>query len=222
MPFQGYQREANPQVGHEIPGAEEGTQMMLTQVQLAQKGSSTVSQALTQHVQQTAKNPPLAATASTAAVQQIQTSIKFDVPVVECYSAACWLTWSQRAVYQARVCGFEAELAAAEGEGLSVEADVFYRSNADPVRLRNNAHAAWMTLINNCRGMTLEIVQRSRAPSDAWQNLESHDRAKGTREILCLSHEVNGQTIQPGEDPFQLMREVYRLAADFYNWVTDR
>ena len=62
--FQGYKGEVKPQVGQEIPAAEEGAQMMqLTQVQLAQIVSSAVSQALTQHVQQTASNPPLGAAA---------------------------------------------------------------------------------------------------------------------------------------------------------------
>ena len=84
MFFQGYQGEVNPRVGHQIPGAEEGTHMMqLTQVQLAQIFSSAVSQALTQHAQQTASNPPQAAAASTAVVQQVQSPIKFDVPVFE-------------------------------------------------------------------------------------------------------------------------------------------
>ena len=79
----------NPQVGHEVPGAEEGCQMMqLTQVQVAQIVSSAVSQALTQHVQQTANNPPIAVAASTAAVQQVQTPIKLDVPVFEGDNAA--------------------------------------------------------------------------------------------------------------------------------------
>ena len=96
MSFQGYQGEVNPQVGHEIPGAEEGAQkMQLTQVQLTQIVSSAVSQALTQHVQQTTKNSPIAAGASITAVQQVQTPTKFDVPVFEGYSAASWLTWSQ-------------------------------------------------------------------------------------------------------------------------------
>ena len=111
-------------------------------------------------------HPPIAAAASTAAVQQVQTPTKFDIPVFEGDSAARWLTWSQRVVYQARACGFEAELTAAEGKGLSVGADVFYRSDVDPVKLQN-AHAAWMTLINNCRAMALEIVQRSKASNDA-------------------------------------------------------
>ena len=72
MSFQGYQREVNLQVEHTISGAEEGAQMMqLAQVQLAQIVSSTVSQALTQHVQQAASNPPRAAAVSTAAVQQV-------------------------------------------------------------------------------------------------------------------------------------------------------
>ena len=74
MSFQGYQREMNSQVGHEIPGAEEGTQtMQLTQVQLAQVVISAVSQALaTQHVQHTVNNQPIVAAASTSAVQQVQ------------------------------------------------------------------------------------------------------------------------------------------------------
>ena len=54
---------------------------------------------------------------------------------------ASWLTWSQSVLYQARTSGFEDELTAAERDGLSVEADVFDSSNADPVRLRN-AHVA--------------------------------------------------------------------------------
>ena len=58
MSFHGYQGEVNPQVRHEIPGAEEGGQMVqLTQVQLAQIVSSVVSQALTHHMQQEASNP---------------------------------------------------------------------------------------------------------------------------------------------------------------------
>ena len=157
MTFQGYQGEVNPQVGHEIPGAEQGAQMMqLTQIQLAQIISSAVSQALTQHVQQIS----LAAAASTAAVQQVQSAIKFDVPVFEGNSPASWFTWSQRVIYQARACGFGAELTAAEREELSVGADVFDGSNIDPMRLRN-AHVK-MTLINNCRGVALETLQRSK------------------------------------------------------------
>ena len=85
----------------------------------------------------------------------------FDVPVFEGDGAASWLTWSQRVVYQARACGFEAELTAVEGEGLSVGAGVFDGSNVDPVRLRNTHISSWMTLINNYRGMALEIVQRT-------------------------------------------------------------
>ena len=38
-------------------------------------------------------------------------------------------------IYQVRVCGFEAELTASEGEGLNVGADFFGQSNVDPVRL---------------------------------------------------------------------------------------
>ena len=79
MSFQGYQGEMDPQVGHEIPGAEEGAQIMqLTQVQLAQIviNSSAVSQVLTQHMQQTARNPPLAAAAGTIPHQVRNTRIR--------------------------------------------------------------------------------------------------------------------------------------------------
>ena len=117
-------------------------------------------------------------------------------------------------MYQARASGFENELTAAEGDGLSVGVDVFdSSSNVYPVRLRN-AHVAWMTLINSCSGMALEIVQCSDAPDDAWINLEFHYRAKGTTEILRLSHKINGKTMEPGGGPFMFMMEIERLAAD--------
>ena len=69
--------------------------------------------------------------------------------------------------------------------------------------------------------MALEIVQRSSAPKDAWRNLESHYRAKGTREILRISHEINGKTMEPGGDPFKFMMEVDKLAANLHtDWAT--
>ena len=49
-------------------------------------------------------------------------------------SAARGLTWSERGVYQARACGFEADLIAVKEERLSVGADVFDRSNVDPMK----------------------------------------------------------------------------------------
>ena len=77
-------------------------------------------------------------------------------------------------MYQARACGFEVELTAAEGEGLSVGADVFYvGNNVDPMRLRN-VHVAWMTLINNSRGIALETVQSSEAPNDTIERREQY------------------------------------------------
>ena len=88
-------------------------------------------------MEQTGSNPPLAAAPSTDAVQQVQSPTKFEIPAFEGDSAGSWLTWSQKVVYQARVCGFEAELTAAEGEGLSIGADVSDGSNVDPVRSRN-------------------------------------------------------------------------------------
>ena len=132
-------------------------------------------------MQQTANNPPVEEpAATTAAVQQVQTPIKFDVPVFEGDSAASWLRWSQRVVYQARSCGFEADLAAAEGEEPSVGADVFDRNNVDPERLRST-HAAWTTLINNCKIMTLEIAQRSEAPKKTGSYFDCRTRLTGKR-----------------------------------------
>ena len=190
------------------------------QMQIAQIVSNAVSQVLT-HQMQHIRNSPPSATATyyvpqnTTAAQQVQTSIKFDVPAFEGDSTTSWLTWSQRVLYQARASGFEDELTAAERDGLSVGADVFDSSNVDPVRLRNT-HVAWTTLINSCSEMALEIMQRSNAPNDAWRNIESHYRAKGTRDILCLSHEINGKTMEPGGDPFKFMMQIDSLAADLH------
>ena len=86
-------------------------------------------------MQRTASSALLAAAASTAAVQQVQSPTKFEIPAFEGDSAASWLTWSQRVVYQARAYDFEAELTEAEAEGLSVGVDVFDGSNVDPMRL---------------------------------------------------------------------------------------
>ena len=83
------------QVGHGIPGAEKGAQVMqLTKLQLAQIVSSAVSQALTQHLQHIASNSPLriAAEAITAAVQQVQAPTKFEMAAFEGNSAESWLT----------------------------------------------------------------------------------------------------------------------------------
>ena len=223
MSVQGTQGGVDPLVGvgHEVSGANDGAQVIqLTQVEIAHIVSNAVSQALTHQIQQlgnslastTAANH---VTQNTSAAQQFQPPIQFEVPAFEGDSTASWLTWSQRVLYQARASGFENELTAAVGDGLSVGAGVFDSSNVDPVRLRN-AHEACMILINSCSGMALEIVQRSDAPNEAWRNLEFHSRAKGTREILRLSHELNGKTMEPGSDPFKFMMEVDRLAADLH------
>ena len=66
----------------------------LTQMQIAQVVSIAVSQALTHQMQQIENSPPSATTAAyyvpqnTTTVQQIQTSIRFDVPAFEGDSTA--------------------------------------------------------------------------------------------------------------------------------------
>ena len=185
MSLQGNQGEVDSLVGvgHDIPGADDGAQVVqLTQIQIAQIVSNAVSQILTHQMQQIRNSPPSATAANhvtqnTTAAQQFQTPIKFDVPSFEGNSAASWLAWSQRVLYQARAGGFENELTAAERDGPNVGADVFDSSREDPGRLQN-AHVAWMALINSCSGMTLEIVLHNNAPNDAWRNLEPHCRAK--------------------------------------------
>ena len=72
-----------------------------------------------------------------------------------------------------------------------------------------------MTLINSCREMAFEIV-RSEVSNDAWRNLKSHYKAKGTRKILGLSHKVNENTMEPGGDLFKFTMEIDRFAADLY------
>ena len=147
MSFQSNQGEVDSLIGHEIPGVDDGAQVVqLTQIQIAQIVSNAVSQALTHQMQQIGNSPPSATAANyvpqnATAAQQFQTPIKFDVPAFEGDSTASWLTWSQTVLYQARASGFEDELTAAEGDELSVGADVFDSINVDPVKLRN-AHLA--------------------------------------------------------------------------------
>ena len=91
MSAQGTQGEVDPLVGvgHEIPGANDGAQVIqLTQVEVAQIVSNAVSQALTDQIQQLANSLPstIAAnhvTQNTSAAQQFQPPIKFDVPAFE-------------------------------------------------------------------------------------------------------------------------------------------
>ena len=73
-----------------------------------------------------------------------------------------------------------------------------------------------MTLVNSCSVMALEIVERSNAPNAAWRNLESHYRARGTREVINLSHKINGKTMEAGGDPFKFTMKIDRLAADLH------
>ena len=89
MSFQATQGEVDPHVRHEIPGADDGAQVVqLTQMQIAQIISNAVSQALTHHSQQIGNSPPSATavnclTQNTTAAKQVQTSTKFDVPAVK-------------------------------------------------------------------------------------------------------------------------------------------
>ena len=117
MSFQGYQGEVNPQVGHEIQGKKRGAQMMqLTQVQLAQiVGNGCESGTNPTCVADSEQPTNSSCSKYHAVVQQVQAPIKFGVPVFESDTAASWLAWSQRVVHQVRLCGFEAELTAAEG-----------------------------------------------------------------------------------------------------------
>ena len=91
MYFQVYQGEVGPKVGYEVPGEDHGAQMMqLTQVQLAHILVSAVSQAQTQQMQPIG-NSSLAVTAAIyvpqniATVQQVQSLIKFSVPIFKGY-----------------------------------------------------------------------------------------------------------------------------------------
>ena len=174
--------------------------MQLTQVQLVQIVSSAVSQALTQQMQQRGNNPPSATVAnhvpqSNTIVQQVQSPIKVVVSALEGDSAANWLTWGQRVVYQAKACGFETDLTADEGNILSVGADVFDKSNVDPVRLQN-AQGAWMALITAAEKLQLKSCK---APNDAQidvQELEvkqlpqSQEVVRETLEALSEHEEV--------------------------------
>ena len=77
MSFQDYQGEVDPQVEHEVPGAEFRAHMMqLTQIQLVQIVSSAVCQALTQQMQQIYNQPPSATTVNHVAQNTTACSAK--------------------------------------------------------------------------------------------------------------------------------------------------
>ena len=59
-------------------------------------------------------------------------------------------------------------------------------------------------------------MQCSEAPNGARQNLKSYYRAKQIREILRLSHKINGKTTESGSDPYKFTMEIDRLAADLH------
>ena len=74
MSFQGNQGEVDPQVRHEIPGADDGAQV---QMRITQIVSNAVSQALTHQMQQIGNNQPSATAANyvpqnTTAAQQFK------------------------------------------------------------------------------------------------------------------------------------------------------
>ena len=73
-----------------------------------------------------------------------------------------------------------------------------------------------MMIFNSCRGKSLEIVQRSEASNDAWRDLESHYRARGSRKIIRLLPEINGKEMESGGDPYNSMMEIDRLVANLH------
>ena len=89
MSFQGNQGEVDSLVGHAIPGADDGAQVVqLAQIQIAQIVSNAVSQALNHQMQQKRNSSPSATAAdhvmqNTTAAQHFQVSIKFDVSAFE-------------------------------------------------------------------------------------------------------------------------------------------
>ena len=88
MSFQGNQGEVGPQEGHEIPGADDGAQMVqLTPVQIVQIVSNSVSQALThqtQHLREMVRTGDV----SEIFLHHVQTPIKYDVPAFDGDSTA--------------------------------------------------------------------------------------------------------------------------------------
>ena len=50
----------------------------------------------------------------------------------------------------------------------------------------------------------------------ARRETSNHYRAKGTSEVLCLSHGVNGKTMESGEEYFKLIMKIDWLAADLH------
>ena len=82
MSFQGNQGEVDLQVGHEVPGADDGAQVVQsTQMKIAQIVSNAVSQALTHQMQQIGNSP----SSATAANYVPQNTNRFKHPSSSIY-----------------------------------------------------------------------------------------------------------------------------------------
>ena len=106
---------------------------------------------------------------------------------------------------------FEDELAAAEGDGLSVGADVFDSSNVDPVRSRN-AHVCGLD-------DTDQQLQWNDTRNRATQQ-RTERRVKKSNHTLEQRNlgRINGKTMEPGGNPLKFVMEIDRLAAGLHRF----
>ena len=90
-----------------------------------------------------------------------------------------WNDWSQAHRAQLTALGCVDVLNATGDDELEVGREDFDSRSCDPTKL-SKANQVWVSLITNCNGIALEIVQGSVSPSQAWRRLAQHYHASNT------------------------------------------
>ena len=118
-----------------------------------------------------------------------------------------WNAWSK--VYMAQISGLGCEdvLTTPAAQDVNVGADNFDGSQVNPEMLWKAKHV-WVSLITDCKGVALEIVQVADSPSQAWRQLVQHYRASGVKERRRLALDFYSMKMEFGEHPRQFFLRV--------------
>ena len=85
-----------------------------------------------------------------------------------------WTTWSRVHRAQLSALGCADALTETAGDETKVNCDDFDRGSVDPDQLRK-AQQAWVSLVNSCKGVAVDIVNAEESVSEAWAKLIQHN-----------------------------------------------
>ena len=104
--------------------------------------------------------------------------------------------WHKMYSSQARILGFAEELVATYE--IRVGAEDFNSQGIDPLRAKQHASAAWLSVITTCKGTALEIVQNIDSPMLRGLELLQRYRACGLKEESRLMRDFNSLKMELG------------------------